>query len=94
MLLFPPESRLRYTPAKLFFKNGGLRYSNLVSECASDPPQRAMACNTQEKTAGGRWGILNKSYENEYSVPPQYEFVLKCTGVVERVAGTFSGCCQ
>ena len=23
------------------------------------PPQHAMACNTQEKTAGGRWGILN-----------------------------------
>ncbi len=24
------------------------------------PPRRATACNTQEKTAGGRWGILNK----------------------------------
>ncbi len=25
------------------------------------PPRRATACNTQEKTAGGRWEILNKS---------------------------------
>ncbi len=57
------------TPAKLFFKNGGLlTYSsvsqilNLVSECASDPPpQGATDCNNQEKFAGGRWGILNKS---------------------------------
>ncbi len=24
------------------------------------PPWRATACNTQEKTAGGRWGILNQ----------------------------------
>ena len=29
-----------------------------------------------------------------YSVGPKYEFVLKGKGIVERVAGTFSGCCQ
>jgi hypothetical protein len=51
-----------------FFKNGGLltymmvsHILNLVSERASDPsPTRyGTDCNTQEKTAGGRWGILN-----------------------------------
>ncbi len=29
-----------------------------------------------------------------YSVGPKYEFVLKGKGIVERVAGTFSGYCQ
>ncbi len=29
-----------------------------------------------------------------YSVAPKYEFVLRGKGIVERVAGTFSGCCQ
>jgi hypothetical protein len=29
-----------------------------------------------------------------YSVGPKYEFVLRGKGIVERVAGTFSGCCQ
>ncbi len=51
-----------------FFKNGGLL--TLVvgfpdiriwfRNARQIPPRCATACNTQEKTAGGRWGILNK----------------------------------
>ncbi len=52
------------------FENGGLRVADLLV-CFPDiriwfrnmrqiPPWRATNCNTLEKTAGGRWGILNQ----------------------------------
>ncbi len=36
------------------------RYWILFRNARQIPPRRATDCNTQEKTAGGRWGILNK----------------------------------
>jgi hypothetical protein len=68
--LFPRFWYYNITPAKLIY-GGLLTYSsvsqilNLVSERASDP---SLACNTQEKTVGGRWGILNKIQEEEGSI--------------------------
>jgi hypothetical protein len=38
--------------------------------------------------------LVLSSIQFGYSVGPKYEFVLRGKGIVERVAGTFSGCCQ
>ncbi len=55
-------------------------------------------CHNFSKVKSRVLSIQSKEYSSTiyfgYSVPPKYEFVLRGKGIVERVAGTFSGCCQ